>query len=192
MPDHGQPFPCAEVQTPRLDLIPVTAASLQCQVGFSAGMYAEMGRLLHAEIPVAWPPEHWEPHVLDYLLNLFAEHPESVGWCRYLLLRQPDRRILIGSFGCALPKQESGEAELGYGLLPAWQRQGFAAEAVQAMMPWLAAQQPIRAFVAQTYPELRGSVRVLEKCGFHLAGSGFEEGTVLYRCFMPEVNVTSG
>lgn len=155
-------------------------------------MYTRLSQLLHAEVPSAWPPEHWEPHVLDYLLNLFAEHPESIGWCRYLLLRQPGGRILIGSFGCALPKPESGEAELGYGILPDWQRQGFAAEAVQAMMPWLAAQRSIRAFVAQTYPELRGSVRVLEKCGFHLAGPGFEEGTVLYRRPMPDATFASG
>jgi len=53
------------------------------------------------------------------------------------------------------------------------------------MMPWLAAQQPIRAFIAHTYPELRGSIHVLEKCGFHLAGPGTEERTLLYRRLAP-------
>ena len=185
MTDHGQPFSCVEIDTPRLDLVPVTVASLQCQLGFTSGMYSSLSQLLQAEIPAEWPHENWEPHVLDYLLNLLTEHPESLGWCRYLLLRERGRRILIGTFGCGLPQAETGEAELGYGLLPAWQRQGLAAEAVQAMMPWIVAQQPIRAFVAHTYPELRGSIRVLEKCGFLPAGPGLEERTVLYRRSVP-------
>ena len=179
------PSACAEISTSRLDLFPVTRESLECQRGFTAGMYTSLGEILHAEVPAAWPHENWESHVLDYLLDLLAQSPESLGWCRYLLVREPGRRILIGTFGCGLPHPETGEAELGYGLLPAWQRQGFAAEAVQAMMPWLAAQQPIRAFIAHTYPELRGSIHVLEKCGFHLAGPGTEERTLLYRRLAP-------
>jgi RimJ/RimL family protein N-acetyltransferase len=39
----------------------------------------------------------------------------------------------------------------------------------------------VQTFTAQTYPHLVASVRVLEKCGFALAGAGDEEGTVRYR-----------
>jgi RimJ/RimL family protein N-acetyltransferase len=140
-----------------------------------------LSRILSAEVSDEWPPEHWEPHVVDYLLNLIAEHPNAVGWCRYLLLRNDGKQKLIGTFGCSFPKPETGEAELGYGILPNWQRQGFAAEAVMAMMPWLRTQRGIRAFVAQTFPYLYGSIRVLEKCGFVVAGSGEEPGAVLFR-----------
>jgi [ribosomal protein S5]-alanine N-acetyltransferase len=182
----------AEIQTARLDLVPVTAESIRCQVGFGPRMYTDLGAAISADIPAEWPPENWEPHVLDYLLNLIAEDPKATGWCRYLLLRHPGGRTLIGSFGCAFPKAETGEAELGYGLLPHWQRQGFAAEAVLAMLPWLQSQRPIRAFVAQTFPDLRGSIRVLEKCGFHHAGAGFEEGTVLYRLELSQIGSAPG
>ena len=146
-------------------------------------MRAELGERLAARVPEDWPHENWEPHVYDYLLNLIEESPDAVGWCRYLLLRDCEGvgRTLIGSFGSGFPKDETGEAEIGYGLLPGWQRQGFAAEAVNAMLPWLAGQRPTKAFVAQTFPHLRGSIRVLEKCGFTLVGEGFEEGTILFR-----------
>ena len=148
-------------------------------------MHQDLGRLLNADVPEEWPPEHWEPHVLDYLLKLIAEHPDAVGWCRYLLLRpgsaQASKRLLIGTFGAGFPKEQTGEAEIGYGILPGWQRRGFAPEAVTAMLPWLQSQREIRAFVAQTFPELRGSIRVLEKCGFTPAGAGFEPGTILFR-----------
>ncbi len=171
----------AEIVTKRLVLVPMTRASLLCQVGFGPRMRAELGEVLRAEVPAAWPPENWEPHVLDYLLGLIAESPETVGWCRYLLRREGETRTLIGTFGAGLPKAETGESEIGYGLLPAWQRQGLAAEAVLGMLPWLEGQKPIRAFVAQTFPHLYGSIRVLEKCGFAFAGEGFEAGAILYR-----------
>ena len=146
-------------------------------------MRAELGAILHAEVPDAWPHENWEPHVFEYLLNLIAADPEAIGWCRYLMLRHPDgsERTLIGSFGSGFPKPETGEAEIGYGILPQWQRQGFAVEAVEAMLPWMQTRREIRAFVAQTFPHLYGSIRVLEKCGFQPAGAGFEEGTILFR-----------
>lgn len=171
----------AEIVTERLVLVPVTRASLLCQVGFGPEMRAELGEVLRADVPAEWPPENWEPHVLDYLLGLIAESPETEVWCRYLLLRGGEARTLIGTFGAGLPKAEGGECEIGYGLLPQWQRQGFAAEAVQAMLPWLEGQKPIREFVAQTFPHLYGSIRVLEKCGFAFAGEGFEPEAVLYR-----------
>ena len=169
------------IATPRLDLVAVTAESLLCQVGFGPNFRVELGAILDAEVPEGWPHENWEPHVLDYLLDLFAVTPESSGWCRYLILRGTDKRTLIGTFGSSIPKPETGEAEIGYGLLPDWQRQGLAAEAVVAMLPWLETQRTIRAFVAQTFPHLRGSIRVLEKTGFQQVGPGFEDGAILFR-----------
>lgn len=171
----------AEIQSARMDLAPVTTESLLCQLVAGGGMRRELGRILDAEVPVEWPPEHWEPHVVDYLLKLNAEHPDAAGWCRYLLLRSEGKRTLIGTFGCGFPNPETGEAELGYGLLPNWQRRGLAAEAVLTMMPWLQQQRNLRAFVAQTFPALYGSIRVLEKCGFVPAGNGLEPGALLFR-----------
>lgn len=178
-----QTFVFEDVKTPRLDLVPVTAESLHCQARNSPHMHEELGEILNAEVPGAWPHENWEPHVYDYLLNLIAADSEAIGWCRYLMLRHADgsERTLIGSFGSGFPKPETGHAEIGYGILPAWQRQGFAVKAVEAMLPWLQARREIHAFVAQTFPHLYGSIRVLEKCGFQHVGAGFEEGTILYR-----------
>jgi ribosomal-protein-alanine N-acetyltransferase len=181
-----------DIQTPRLDLIAVNPESLHIQQKNSANMRTELGELIGAEVPDEWPHENWEPHVFDYLLKLFAESPEAIGWCRYLLLRHEGGRTLIGSFGSGLPKPETGEAEIGYGILPSWQRQGYAPEAVAAMLPWLQTRRKIRAFVAQTFPYLRGSIRVLEKCGFQPAGAGFEEGTILFRKECTNPSPTSG
>jgi RimJ/RimL family protein N-acetyltransferase len=182
------PIPIFEdIATPRLDLVAVTPQSLLIQQKDSPTMRIELGRSIGAKVPDEWPHENWEPHVFEYLLRLFAETPEAIGWCRYLVLRHETGRTLIGSFGSGLPKPDTGEAEIGYGILPAWQRQGFAPEAVVAMLPWLQSRRQIRAFVAQTFPHLRGSIRVLEKTGFEPAGAGFEDGTILFRRGLAEV-----
>ncbi len=170
-----------DLQTLRLDLAAITAESLLCQQSNHAGFRLDLGRIVQAEVPDAWPHENWEPHVYEYLLNLIASDAEATGWCRYLMLRHATGRTLIGSVGGAFPHPVTGEAEIGYGLLPAWQRQGFAAEAVMAMLPWMQTRRTISGFIAQTFPHLRGSIRVLEKCGFAPGGAGFEEGTILFR-----------
>ena len=170
-----------DIRTPRLDLVAVTPESLLIQRVNGPNMRAEFGASISAAVPDDWPHENWEPHVLDYLMKLFAESPEAVGWCRYIALRHTAGRTLIGTVGSGFPKPETGEAEIGYGILPDWQRHGYAPEAVAGMLPWLQTRREIRAFVAQTYPHLRGSIRVLEKSGFEHAGEGFEEETILFR-----------
>lgn len=172
-----------DIQTQRLDLIPVTTQSLLCQRQNAPDMRKWLGAILHATVPRAWPPEHWEPHVFEYLLALIAKEPEAEGWCRYIAIRDKSRygRTLIGSFGSGFPKPETEEAEIGYGLLEKWQRKGIAVEAVEAMLPWLKPRRTIKAFVAQTFPNLYGSIRVLEKTGFEPAGAGYEEGAILFR-----------
>jgi RimJ/RimL family protein N-acetyltransferase len=173
----------ADIQTARLDLIPVTTASLVCQQQDTNDMRKWLGTILHAAVPAEWPPEHWEPHVFEYLLALIAKDPEAEGWCRYIAVRDKSRygRTLIGSFGSGFPKPETQEAEIGYGLLPKWQRNGFVVEAVEAMLPWLRSRRQVKAFVAQTFPHLYGSLRVLEKTGFKPAGLGYEDGAMLFR-----------
>jgi ribosomal-protein-alanine N-acetyltransferase len=178
-----QTFPNFEgLTTKRLDLVAMSAESLRRQADDGPEMRLKLGAVLRCHVPEGWPHENWEPHVYEYLLNLIATDAEAMGWCRYLMLRREGGvRTLIGTFGCGFPKAETGEAEIGYGLLPEFQRQGYAAEAVKAMLPWLRSRRPVKAFVAQTFPHLYGSIRVMEKCGFVYAGPGFEDGTVLYR-----------
>jgi RimJ/RimL family protein N-acetyltransferase len=182
MPEQQNPL-FEDIRTARLDLIPVTPEALLCEQRNDANMRAEFGAIIRAGIPAAWPHADWEPHVLAYLLNLIDQDKEAIGWCRYMALRDgsPAGRTLIGGFGCGFPKPETGVAEIGYGLLPQWQRQGFAPEAVEVMLPWLQARRAITAFVAQTFPHLWGSIRVLEKTGFQPAGAGYDEGAILFR-----------
>jgi [ribosomal protein S5]-alanine N-acetyltransferase len=157
------------ISTARLELVAVTPESVLSE---QAGD-GRLGEILGCRVTEGWPLEDWEPHVLVWLLNRFAEDPRSVMWCRYILLRQDGAApVLIGTVG-AVP-------EFGYGIVPEFRRLGYALEAAQAMIAWTEAQGEVTQLVAHTYPELAGSIRILERCGFALEGPGVEERTIRY------------
>jgi ribosomal-protein-alanine N-acetyltransferase len=178
----------ADIRTPRLDLIAITLPLLQCEMEGGLDFAARFRALAGAEIPPEWPPKDWEPHVLEFVLRQLTAQPETLGWTRFVALRNSETggRTLIGTVGAIPPGTEMahsapGEIEVGYGILPAFQRRGFATEALAGMMDWVRARAEVSAFVAQTFPHLYPSIRVLEKSGFEFAGDGFEEGTIQFR-----------
>jgi RimJ/RimL family protein N-acetyltransferase len=178
----------ADIRTPRLDLIAITPPHLRCEMQGGADLAARFGSLVNAEIPAEWPPQDWEPHVLEFVLLQLTARPDTLGWTRFVALRdrESELRTLVGTVGAVPPGTEMshsalGEIEVGYGILPAFQRRGFATEALTGMMDWVRSRAKIRTFVAQTFPHLEASIRVLKKTGFELAGDGSEEGTILFR-----------
>lgn len=187
--ENAQELPVEEIHTSRLDLIATTPEIVQCEKEGGENFRLRFTSLVRAEITAEWPPQDWESHVLDFLLRQMAEYPQTVGWGRLIALRDRPaigQRTLIGTVGAIPPNTEmdhaaAGEIEVGYGILPAFQRRGFATEALAGMMQWVQSQVAVSAFVAQTFPYLAPSIRVLEKSGFKLTGAGFEEGTILFR-----------
>ena len=71
---------------------------------------------------------------------------------------------------------EDGSVEIGYGILDAYQGQGYATEAVAAAVNWALAEPGVTKVEAETEPDNRASQRVLEKCGFIPTGTVGEEG----------------
>jgi RimJ/RimL family protein N-acetyltransferase len=161
------------ISTARLQLVAVTP---ECVLSERA-CDGRLGDLLGCRVTPEWPPTDWEPHVLVWLLKRFAEDPKSICWCRYIVLREDGvAPVLIGTLG-AVP-------EFGYGVLPEFQRRGYATEAALAMITWVKETGEVDELVAHTYPELTASVRILERCGFVLEGQGVEERTVRYRLWL--------
>jgi len=92
--------------------------------------------------------------------------------------------MLVGSGGIA-SSPDPGTVFIGYSVLDEFQCRGYATEAVRHIVAAAFALPGVRRIMATTYPELVGSIRVLEKNGFVCAGEtpageGFEEGTIAY------------
>ena len=117
-----------DILTTRLRLVTLSAPLLQADFGQNLQNFSS---LLQAEVPACWPPEHWEPHCFDFFQTQFTNHPHTRAWGRYVVLRQHPS-VLIGTVG-AFPRTPT-EVEIGYGVLPPWQRQGYATEATQTMI----------------------------------------------------------
>lgn len=85
--------------------------------------------------------------------------------------------LAIGGIGFKNTPTERGEVEIGYGISRSYQGRGVATEAVTALCDF--ALLGVRVVLADTDRENVASQRVLEKCGFALAGS--TEATLLWR-----------
>jgi RimJ/RimL family protein N-acetyltransferase len=169
---------CGDIVTPRLSLIAITPATLLSE---KAGD-GRLGELIHCVIPENWPPKDWEPHVFDFMLAHFAEHPEEIGWSRYVgFVPESGRRTLIGTVGAGTKTARPEECEIGYGIVPPYESRGFATEGMQALIECLRREERLESLIAHTFPSILASIRVMEKCGLVFDGEGEEAGTVRYR-----------
>jgi [ribosomal protein S5]-alanine N-acetyltransferase len=160
--------------TQRLRLVAIKPEMLEAEAGESTSL----STLIKAKVPKLWPPEHWERHVFDFIQQQYREAPYTLGWHRYVVL-QADPVTLVGTLG-AFPKTPT-EAEVGYSILEPWRRMGLATEGLRGLIAEVLKNESVETIVAQTFPNLLPSIRVMEKCGFTLDGAGDEEGSVRYR-----------
>jgi RimJ/RimL family protein N-acetyltransferase len=126
------------------------------------------------EIGAAVPP--WLPAQLDdflqYRLAQLAADPSIRGWLgRAIVLEaKPGERRVIGSVGFHGPPDESGRLEIGYSVDPEFRRQGFAIEAVRAMLDWAAKRYGVSQFLASVAPDNEPSLGLIRQLGFRRVG----------------------
>jgi RimJ/RimL family protein N-acetyltransferase len=170
-----------DIVTSRLILIPFTRDSILIEQA-AGGDYRRFGQTIDCNIHPEWPPIHWEPHVFEFFLKQFDEHSDQAGWNRYVALPQPDStRTLIGALGAFSKDDPPGTCEIGYGILPSFEGQGFATEGTLALIDYLRRNTSTTSIIAHTFPSLSRSIRVMEKCGLVFDGDGEEAGSIRYR-----------
>lgn len=169
--------------TKRLELIPATRQILESDTGDRTGL----ARALDAEIPTAWPPPLMDESVIREFIRMSSDTSGPLFAAWYWVLDDPSatRRVLIGNGGILQSENGPESVVLGYSVLEEFQGRGYATEAVRALIPAIFSLPGTRRIIATTFPDLRASIRVLEKNDFRLTGpvqggNGVEEGTVCY------------
>lgn len=158
------------IHTPRLDLVPATLAALQAELAGRVALSEHLG----ADVPPSWPPPLYDVDAIRWMLARLSESPAHERWgARYFLRRVP-HPVAVGIGGYKSPPT-NGEIEIGYSLLPEFQGQGLAAEACSGLVARAFEEPDVRQVVAETLPDLRPSISVLERAGFHRVGGGSEE-----------------
>jgi RimJ/RimL family protein N-acetyltransferase len=146
--------------TTRLELVSATATTVRAAAN---GDLAELGRVLAADVATDWPPEFVSDALPPLANALGASEPQDGYSMWFILLRQP--RTLIGTVSYKGPPSD-GRIDIGYSVVASHQRKGYATEAARTLVHRAMADSAVDRVVAETYPELTPSVRVLEKCGF--------------------------
>ena len=108
------------------------------------------------------------------MLSGSLAHLEQWNWYAIWMIELEDGTH-IGEL-CFKGLDEKEVAEIGYGILESYQNQGFATEAVQAVVTWAFGESDVMAIEAETDANNIASRRVLEKCGFEPNGKTGEEG----------------
>lgn len=167
------------ITTDRLELIAGTREMARAEVDDRALVF----RLLQAEHPADWPPPLNDEQSARYFADRLDESPDQVGWLLwYVTLRQRRhrRRVIIGNIGFKGRPDADGAVEVGYSMRPAFQGRGYATEAAHGLVAWAFTHPEVRRVVADTFPHLTPSIRVLEKNGFHRVGPGAAPGTLRF------------
>ena len=161
------------LETKRLLLVPMTRECLS-----AVDDAAAIARVTRAHVPDSWPVEHYDQDVLDFTRKALDADPETEFVIRYMVLREPLRTV-IGMFGVSEPTDD-GRLVIGYSVLPEHRRQGFASEALAAVVAWGFRDPRVMVISGDTYPELTASIKTMESCGFTFAGAGEGDGVIRY------------
>ena len=162
--------------TPRLTLVPASTAQLQAELSDRS----DLELALSARIPDSWPPLYFDEDALRYSLRAIETNPGTERWWfHYFILRAAEGDTLIGAGGYKGPPSD-GFVEIGYSVVPDYQRRGFASEAASGLVAHAFSHAGIECVRAETLPELVGSIGVLRKCGFTFLGDGSEPGVIRF------------
>ena len=161
--------PGAILATPRLRLLPATPALIDAELDGPG----RLGRVLAAAVPADWPPEHHDRETLEFWREQLAEPGAAGWWLHYAVLIESEPGTVVGSVGYKGPP-EDGVVEIGYSVVPSWQRRGLATEASRALVAeaWARGAEVV---VAHTLEHLTPSIGVLRKLGFEPTHSSKDE-----------------
>lgn len=165
------------IDTARLRLQPLTIGAAQAALEDRVGLAARFG----ARVPNEWPAADVRSFLPMYA-QLIGEVAAREGWGIWLI-RLPAEGTVIGDIGFKGPPGATGSVEIGYSVLPKFQRRGFATEAALALVAWAQTQPRVRRVVAECLASNAASVRVLEKAGMQRIGQ--REDMLLWEIVVP-------
>jgi RimJ/RimL family protein N-acetyltransferase len=168
------------LRTTRLEVISATIEMARAERDDPARLERDFGIRLGRP----WPPPLNDEASLAWSISVLEANKGTAGWgFWYFTLpnEEGSPSLAVGNGGFKGPPDADGTIEVGYSVLEEYQRRGYASEAVGALIAWGFAQAGVRRVIAETYPELIGSIGVLRKLGFQeIPEGGSEPGVIRF------------
>jgi RimJ/RimL family protein N-acetyltransferase len=127
-------------------------------------------RQLDAPVGAGW--QEGVPAALR--LRQLAADPSQQPWLVRAMVASAPRRV-VGSVGFHAPPDDRGRVEIGYDVVAAERRRGFAREAVRALLDWAWATRRASICVASVSPHNVPSLSLIESLAFRHVGEQLDE-----------------
>lgn len=163
------------IKSRRLSLVSMSPAFLAASLD---GDIERASALIGLRVPHEWLDERW---LAVLRANDLYQHPDWQPW----LLRAvglEENGEMIGHIGFhTAPNPDylhdlaPGGAEIGYTIFPLYRQQGYASEAVAALMDWAAHEHGVPRFVLSISPNNEPSRRIAQRFSFKQVGNHIDE-----------------
>lgn len=124
----------------------------------------EAARIIDSTLDPGWPRRD----LLDVLPNQAAASPEDARFGIWVIILR-DSQTVIGDAGFHGPPR-NGTVEIGYSIVRAYRRRGYATEAAQALIAWVLSQENVNTVVARCDEDNEASIGTLERLGLSRVG----------------------
>jgi RimJ/RimL family protein N-acetyltransferase len=104
--------------------------------------------------------------VSDEDLESLRNSREADAWVHGFAAIHIESGLVMGAGGFTGPPDDHGTVEIVFGVVPDFERQGFATEIAAALLAFAFKDPRVRLVVAHTLPEANASTGVLRRCGF--------------------------
>jgi len=149
-----------KIETERLILFPLTVEQLQLLISNlaefekSTSCYYE-GETLTGEMYSIFKGQ----------IDPIRESRKDLFWLSFWMIALKESCTIIGSIGFKGAPTDAGSVEIGYGVNPKYERNGYATEAARAMVFWAFHQSNVIEVIAEVDKDNLASQRVLQKNG---------------------------
>lgn len=153
------------ITTRRLKLLPCSLEVTQAAISKNK---SEVETLLGVKVPDEW----YASEVIDFFpvyTQMLRDDPSHLGWGVWLMIHVDDS-TLIGDLGFGGKPDEQGTVEMGYEVLAAYRNQGYAFEAVNALVNFAFTQPKLQKIIAHCPDDHAISIHILKKLGMQLIG----------------------
>jgi len=116
----------------------------------------------------SWVPPFTLARAEDFVVQMAGREPDAPGWFQWAV-ELTSQRVLIGDVGVGL-HDNLMQADLGFTFAPAYRGQGYATEAVRAVLDRVFTVQGVRRVSAECDARNERSARLLERVGFTREG----------------------